>query len=159
MTIDLEEVEGFATNAKELAIFVEDDSDRRCVSRGVGVLDRFHRGKGAHATSCDEVVGRSFESRIGAGQVSINVQHHKGCLNWEAVDKFPRFAMSRICEGTPRARRTHAGDVLVHVRPVETKADAMECADDVEVAACRIAVKSDKDDVAKDSRDDNQPGV
>jgi hypothetical protein len=35
----------------------------------------------------------------------------------------------------------------------------MECADDVEVAAGRIAVKSDEYDIAEDRRNDNQPGV
>ena len=35
----------------------------------------------------------------------------------------------------------------------------MECADDIEVATGRIAVKSNEYDIAEDRRNDNQPGV
>ncbi len=87
------------------------------------------------------------------------MQHHKGCFDREVVNKLPWFAASWIREGATGARGAHAGDVLVHVRPIEAKADAMEGADDVEMAAGGIAVKRNEDDVPKDSGDDNQPSV
>jgi hypothetical protein len=66
MTINFEKIEGFAADAKEFAVLVEDTGvaesiskhdfhDGRCKCCRRGVRNRFHAGEATHTTAADKV--------------------------------------------------------------------------------------------------------
>ena len=114
MTIDFEEVQGLAADAKELAVFVEHSCMAKAVSEknahdgggksgGRGIGDRFHAGKTAHSAAADKVRVRTLETSVFARSVCVKVHYQKWSLDWEVADKFGGFAAVRIGKRTARA--------------------------------------------------------
>ena len=54
-------------------------------------FERFHSSEGTHSTACDEVDFGTFETFDGTGLISINVEDHHWCLDWEIVNEFAGF--------------------------------------------------------------------
>jgi hypothetical protein len=158
MTIDFEEVQGLAADAKELAVFVKHSCMAKAIleknahdgggkSGGRGIGDSFHAGKTAHSAAADKVRVRTLKTSVFAHSVCVKVHYQKWSLDWEVVDKFRGFATVRIGKRTARAGQAHPLYVGVHRRPVKAEAQPMGCVVDVEMPTNGIHVEGNKKNV------------
>jgi hypothetical protein len=160
VAIDLQKVEGLLANAVEFAILVQNNGvaetvaelcahDCRCKVFGISVLDGFHGSKAGHTTACNQIRVKTIEARVLSRRVGVNKQDRERRFDWKVLHQFGGFAFGRVCVGTTRAGIAHAGDIGVHSRPMISKANAVEGAVSIEVAANGIRMKGDEYDVVK----------
>ena len=118
-----------------------------------------HACEGAHTAACDKVDSATVKTRIFSGNVDINVKNHEWGFDWEVVHQLGGFLFCRVGQGTARAGAAHGVDILIHVRPVEAEAKAMECPHCIKVAAYRVGMECNKNNVAKRPWDQPQSCV